>query len=141
MQIARGIKTQIRPGKARCLGDAKAARTHFDPKVSGSNPGTRWLKKGHVFIVTSLPAGNGLRETLKRHCNLQIREKETQPNFYRGCHKHPTKLFSLPVDCAELITDPRKVLDSFSIFVEPISYQRIFHLVSAFYITAHLVNY
>ena len=63
VEIARGIKTQIRPGKARCLGDAKAARTRFDPKVSGSNPGTRWLKKGHVFIVTSLPAGNGLRET------------------------------------------------------------------------------
>ena len=59
--------------EARCLGDAKAARTRFDPKVSGSNPGTRVLEKGHVFIVTSLPAGNGLRETLKKHCNLRIR--------------------------------------------------------------------
>ena len=39
-----------------------------------------------------------------------------------------------------LITDPLKVFDSFSVFVEPISYQRIFHLVSVFYITAHLVN-
>ena len=54
-----------------------------------------------------------------------------------GCH-----LFNLflPEDCAELITDPLKVFDSFSVFVEPISYQRIFHLVSVFYITAHLVN-
>ena len=67
---------QIRPGKARCLGDAKAARTRFDPKVSGSNPRTRWLKKGHVLIVTSLPEGNGLRETLKKHCNLRIRRKK-----------------------------------------------------------------
>ena len=32
------------------------------------------------------------------------------------------------------------MFDSFSVFVEPISYQRIFHLVSVFYITAHLVN-
>ena len=30
-------------------------------------------------------------------------------------------------DCAELITDPLKVFDSFSVFVEPTSYQRIFH--------------
>ena len=47
---------------------------------------------------------------------------------------------TLPEDCAELITDPLKVFDSFSVFVEPISYQRIFHLVSVFYITADLVN-
>ena len=39
------------------------------------------------------------------------------------------------------ITDPLKVFDSFSVFVEPESYQRIFHLVSMFYITAHLVKY
>ena len=48
---------------------------------------------------------------------------------------------TLPADCVELITDPRKVFDSFSVFVEPLSYQRIFHLVSVFYITAHLVKY
>ena len=54
-----------------------------------------------------------------------------------GCH---ISNFFLPEDCAELITDPLKVFDSFSVFVEPISYQRIFHLVSVFYITAHLVN-
>ena len=30
------------------------------------------------------------------------------------------------------ITDPLKVFDSFSVFVESISYQRIFHLVSVF---------
>ena len=47
----------------------------------------------------------------------------------------------LPEDCAELITDPRKVFDSFSVFVEPISYQRLFHLGSVFYITAHWVKY
>ena len=49
----------------------------------------------------------------------------------------------LPEGCAELITDPLKVFDSFSVFVEPISYQRIFRLVSVFYmyITAHLVKY
>ena len=29
---------------------------------------------------------------------------------------------------------------SFSVFVEPISCQRIFHLVSVFYITAHLAK-
>ena len=50
------------------------------------------------------------------------------------------QLFFLPKDCAELITDPRKVFDSFSVFFEPVSYQRIFHLVSVFYITAHLVK-
>ena len=50
-------------------------------------------------------------------------------------------LSHLPEDCAELITDPRKVFDSSSVFVEPISYQRIFDLVSVFYITAHLVKY
>ena len=49
-------------------------------------------------------------------------------------------IFFLPEDCAELITDPLKVFDLFSVFVEPISYQRIFHLVSMFYITAHLVT-
>ena len=35
------------------------------------------------------------------------------------------------------ITDPLKVFDSSSVFVEPISYQIIFHLVSVFYRTAH----
>ena len=54
-----------------------------------------------------------------------------------GCH---ISNFFLPEDCAELITDPLKVFDSFSVFVEPISYQRIFHLVSVFYITAHLAK-
>ena len=39
------------------------------------------------------------------------------------------------------ITDPLEVFDSFSVFVEPISYQRIFHLVSVLYITPHLVKY
>ena len=39
------------------------------------------------------------------------------------------------------ITDPLKVFDSFSVFVETISYLRIFHLVAVFYITAHLVRY
>ena len=53
-----------------------------------------------------------------------------------GCH---ISNYVFPEDCAELITDPRKVFDSFSVLVEPISYQRIFHLVSVFYITAHLV--
>ena len=37
------------------------------------------------------------------------------------------------------ITHPLKVFDSFSVFVEPISYQIIFHLVSVFYITAHKI--
>ena len=37
--------------------------------------------------------------------------------------------------------DPLKVFDSFSVFVEPISYQRIFHLFLVLYITAHLVKY
>ena len=55
-----------------------------------------------------------------------------------GCHI--SNYFFLPEDCAELITDPLKVFDSFSVFVEPISYQRISHLVSVFYITAHLVK-
>ena len=39
------------------------------------------------------------------------------------------------------ITDPLKVFDSFSVFVEPIIYQIIFHLVSVLYITPHLVKY
>ena len=38
-------------------------------------------------------------------------------------------------------TDPLKVFDSFFVFVEPISYRRIFHLVSVSYITAHLIKY
>ena len=53
-----------------------------------------------------------------------------------GCH---ISNYVFPEDCAELITDPREVFDSFSVFVEPISYQRIFHLFSVLYITAHLV--
>ena len=62
---ARDKKSNLTRSKVRCIGDAKAVRTRFDPKVSGSNPGTQYLKKGHVF-VTSLPAGNGLGETLKK---------------------------------------------------------------------------
>ena len=55
-----------------------------------------------------------------------------------GCH---ISNYVFIEDCAELITDPRKVFDSFSVFVEPISYQRILRLASVFYITAYLVKY
>ena len=38
------------------------------------------------------------------------------------------------------ITDPLKVFDYFSVFVEPISYQRIFDLASVLYITPLLLG-
>ena len=78
----------------------------------------------------------------RRTFSLNNEAQNTRPAFFQiilGCHI--SNYFFLPEDCAELITDPRKVFDSFSVFVEPISYQRIFHLVSVFYITAQLVKY
>ena len=38
------------------------------------------------------------------------------------------------------ITDTLKVFDAFSVFVEPISYQRVFHLVSVLNVTPHLIK-
>ena len=62
-----------------------------------------------------------------------FRIEEKSPDFRSpevGISAFP--IIFLPEGCAELITDPLKVFDSFSVFVEPISYQRIFHLVSVF---------
>ena len=77
-----------------------------------------------------------------RTFSLNNEAQNTRQAFFQiilGCHI--SNYLFLPEGCAELITDPRKVFDSFSVFAEPISYQRIFHLVSVFYITAHLVKY
>ena len=52
-----------------------------------------------------------------------------------------SRIFSkLRKNTFELVGTVLKVFDSFSVFIEPISYQRIFHLVSVLYITPHLVN-
>ena len=61
-------------------------------------------------------------------CSLNNEAQNTRQAFFQiilGCH---ISIYVFTEDCAELITDPRKVFDSFSVFVEPISYQRIFHM-------------
>ena len=45
--------------ESRCLGDAKAARMRFDPKVSGSNPGTRYLKRDMSLLWHHFPRETG----------------------------------------------------------------------------------
>ena len=61
--------------EARCLGDAKAARTRFDPKVSGSNAGTRYLKRDMSLLW------NGLRETLKKTLQFADTMKKNSTEF------------------------------------------------------------
>ena len=93
LEIARGIKTQIRPAvKPDVLvtqrQHARASTRRF--RVQTQERGT-W-KRDMTLLWHHFPRETGYGKLKK---NIAIcgydEEKETQPNFYRGCHRHPTE--------------------------------------------------